>query len=166
MKNLYKVLGGVMMLLCLLTVLSCTKDDTNKPIQIIAFSSDLRTKDPGNGWFLTGPAVDSMKAMGKSNNQLYRPLIAPDNAKKAKVSIKFLSNTMFSTNLTDVIWFKKKVEIKRSTKEIKGIPNKELSFDFDETRPPEADELLLIVRPWRDQDGIITITGGQLQWLR
>lgn len=166
MKNLYKVMGGFMLLLYLLTALSCAKDDPNKPIQSISFSSELRTKDPSNGWYLTGSAVDSTKAMGKSSNQLYRPLAPPDNAVKAKVSVKFISNTMFSTNLADVIWFKNKVEIKRSVKEMKGIPNKELAFDFEETRPPGADELLLIVRPWRDQDGIITITGGQLEWLR
>jgi hypothetical protein len=73
---------------------------------------------------------------------------------------------MASTNLTDVIWFKKKVEIKRSVKEVKGILNKEKVFDFEEKRPYEADELMLIVRPWRNQDGIIKITGGQLQWLK
>jgi hypothetical protein len=166
MKNRYKVIGVVLIPLCVIMVLSCAKDDPTKPIQTIAFSSDLQTKDRSNGWFLAGPAVDSIKAMGKSNNQLYRSLFAPDNANKAKITINFLSDTMFSTNLTDVIWFKKKVEIKRSTKEIKGIPNKELVFDLDETRPPGADELLLIVRPWRNQDGIITITGGQLLWLK
>lgn len=166
MKNRYTVLGGILILLCILMALSCTKDDPNKPIQTITFSSDLRTKDPSNGWFLTGPAVDPTKAMGKSNNQLFRNLFAPNNANKAKITIKFLSDTMFSTNLLDVIWLKKKVEIKRSVKEIKGIPKKELAFDFDETTPPGADELLLIVRPWRNQDGTITITGGQLQWLK
>src|SRR3989339_960001 len=153
MKYRNKVLGWILILSCIFMALSCTKDDSKNTIQKIEFSSDLRIKDPSNGWFLSGPAVDSMKAKGKSNNQLYRSIMAPDNAVKAKVTIKFFSNTMFSTNLTDVIWFKNKLEIKRSTKESKGIPNKELAFDFDETRPPGADELLLIIRPWRDQDG-------------
>jgi hypothetical protein len=166
MKNSFKFFGGLLILLCILMALSCAKDDSKKPIQIINLSSDLQTHDPGNGWFLSGPAVDSIKAVGKSNNQLFRNLIAPENANKAKVTIKFISDTMASTNLTDVIWFKKKVEIKRSVKEVKGIPKKELVFDFEETRPPQADELLLIVRPWRNQDGIINITGGQLQWLK
>jgi hypothetical protein len=166
MKYTFKFFGGLLILLCILMALSCAKDDSNKPIQIINFSSDLWTHDPGNGWFLSGPAVDSIKAVGKSNNQLYRSLIAPETANKAKVTIKFISDTMASTNLTDVIWFKKKVEIKRSVKGVKGIPKKELVFDFEETRPPQADELLLIVRPWRNQDGIINITGGQLQWLK
>ena len=166
MKYNFKYFGGLLILLCILMALSCAKDDSKKPIQIINFSSDLRTEYTGNGWFLSGPAVDSIKAVGKSNNQLYRNLFVPNNASKAKVTIKFFSDTMVSTNLTDVIWFKKTVEIKRSVKEVKGIPNKEIVFDFEETRPPEADALMLIVRPWRNQDGIIKITGGQLQWLK
>ena len=166
MKNRYKVLAEVLILSCIFMALSCAKDDSKKPIQTITFSSDLRSQDASDGWFLSGPAVDSKKAVGKSNNQIYKSLFAPDNASKAKVTIKFLSDTMYSANLTDVIWLKNKVEIKRSVKEVKGIPDKELVFDFDETRPPEADELLLIVRPWRNQDGIIKITGGQLQWLK
>ena len=168
MKNSYRVFSAVLIVLLILMTLSCAKDDPKKLIQTITFSSDLRTHDPSNGWYLSGPAVDSIKAVGKSSNQLYTWLAVPENAYKAKVNIKFISDTMASTNLTDVIWYKKngKVEIKRSVKEVKGIAKKELVFDFEETRPPEADYLELIVRPWRNQDGIINITGGQLQWLK
>ncbi len=162
----YRVVCITLILLCIVMTFSCAKDDSNKPIQTVIFSSDLHTPDPVNGWWFSGPAVDSMKAMGKNNNQLYRTIIVPENANKAKVTIKFVSDTMASMNLMDVVWSKKKVEIKRSVKEVRGIPQKELVFDFEETRPSGADELWLCVRPYLEQDGIVTVMGGQLQWLK
>jgi hypothetical protein len=33
-------------------------------------------------------------------------------------------------------------------------------------RPAEADTLQIGVRPWREEDGIVTITGGDVIWKR
>lgn len=159
-----RIICGALVLLCLLIASSCAKDDQS--LETINFSSNLQSHDSVNGWWFSGPPIDPAKAFGKHNNQIYRIFAVPENAKRVKVKIKFFTDTLASMNLTDVVWSKNKVEIERSVKEIRGIPEKELVFDFEESRPSGADELWLCVRPWRDQDGVIKVMGGQLEWLK
>ena len=120
------------------------------------------------GWEFIGPPLPGppdSSPRGRSDDQVAVTLKPPQGATQISGEVRFLTDHDNASIIVDVIWHHGSVEVSRASPstDINRV-RKECSIPILMDRPSSADSLQLIVRPWRDVDGIVTVTGGNLSW--
>ena len=143
---------------------SCPSPGT--PINLFASKFDPATKQ---GWYVNGPGFSGQKKdipMGRFDNQIALELAVPAGASAARVKLQFSGTAPAAAVILDTIWYSGLKEVGRSS------PNIELGKTpgnvMNTTQPVAsgADRLMLIVRPWRESDGILTVGEGEMAWCK
>lgn len=136
------------------------------PINLSASKFDPATKQ---GWYVNGPGFPEQKKdvpTGRYDNQIALELAVPAGASAARVKLQFSGTVPAAAVILDTIWYIGLKEVGR------GSPNIELGKTpgnvLNTTQPvaPGADRLMLIARPWRQSDGILTVGAGELAWCK
>jgi len=89
----------------------------------------------------------------------------PLGATQLSGEVRFLTDRDNAPIIVDLIWYHGDTEVRRESPSTDvNLAGRECSIPILIDRPPEADSLQLMVRPWREGDGIGTVTGGDLVW--
>ena len=135
-------------------------------VNLFASKYDPATKQ---GWYVNGPGFSEQKKevpMGRFDNQIGLELAVPGGASAARVKLQVFATVPAAAVILDTIWYSGSKEVGR------GSPNIELGKTpgnaLNTTQPvaPGADRLMLIARPWRESDGIVTVGQGELVWCK
>ncbi|MBM4140181.1 MAG: hypothetical protein FJ242_01610 [Nitrospira sp.] len=138
-----------------------------KSIAEIKLSSTVITATTKGDWRIAGNilGLSRVKAQGQFDSQIYSEFLPPAEAKRLSGSIYFIPDQDGAVILTDIIWRHGNREISRSVSSTKKAIKGQLSIlNFGVMRPADADRVLIIVRPWRREDGMITIEGAKIHW--
>lgn len=178
LKNGTRTLGAVMFLGLMLAGCSerasevATASDASScpnpgtPINLFASKFDPVTKQ---GWYVNGPSFPEQKKdtlMGRYDNQIVVELAVPTGVSAARVNLKVSATATPAAIILDSIWYSGLKEVGRSSPSIElgKIPGN--SFVTTQAVVPGSDRLMLIARPWRDSDGILTVGAGELAWCK
>ena len=140
----------------------CTNPSAPVKLPAAPFSQATR-----QGWNFSGPGFPEQKKdipMGKSNNQLYSDQPVPDGATAARIKLAVSGTAAAATLILDTIWYTGKTEVGRASPSM--VLGASLSGELTTTQAisAQANQVTLIVRPWREADGIVTLGEGELVW--
>ncbi|MDR3719248.1 MAG: glycosyltransferase family 87 protein [Bryobacteraceae bacterium] len=131
-------------------------------------ASGIRGGEVEQGWEFRGPAPTGPKdsrPRGRFDDQLGVTLKPPQGATQISGEVRFVSDRDNASTIVDLIWYRGDTELRRASPSTDvNVAGRECSIPILMDRPPEADSLLLMVRPWRESDGIVTVTGGDVVW--
>ena len=136
------------------------------PISLSASKHDPATKQ---GWYVNGPGFAEQKKdvpMGRFDNQILVELPVESGVTVARIKLQVSGTVPTAAIILDTIWNGGSKEVGRSAPSIEL--GKTLSNVVNTTQavPPGADQLVLIARPWRDIDGILTVGAGEIVWCK
>jgi hypothetical protein len=138
------------------------------PVSRSAMPAAVRGADAADGWTAVGPPVDANKPgvpMGRSDNQLVRQYAVPPGATRLKITLAVSSDTEAGAVILDVIW-SAAAELARSAPSVAAGPDRTATLREDVAVPAGAQTVVLVARPWRPQDGVLTLGAGELVWCR
>jgi hypothetical protein len=104
--------------------------------------------------------------MGRFDDQIVVELAVPAETSAAQIRLPVSGTVPTAAIILDTIWYSGSKEVGR------GAPSFELNKtpgnNLTTTQPvaPGADRLMLIARPWRESDGILTVAQGDLTWCK
>lgn len=143
---------------------SCPNPGT--PVSLFASGSDPATKQ---GWYVNGPGFPEQKkdlAMGRFDNQIVLEMAVPAGATAASIKLPVAATVPTAVIILDTIWYSGLKEVGRSSPSIELGKTPGNVVNTDQLAPPGADRLMLIARPWRETDGILTVAKGELAWCK
>ncbi len=119
-----------------------------------------------DGWYTSSPnaTVQAGGVVGASDSQIYRILPIPAAGREMAAAIQLAGTVDMATILVDVIWQKGGSEVSRETATFNVRESEATTAEVTREVPPGADHILLIVRPWRPEDGKITVGGADISW--
>lgn len=121
------------------------------------------------GWGVNGPSFSEQKKdvpMGKFDNQivLERPVEGGMTLLKIKLDI---SGTVPTGGIIlDTVWYAGSIEVGRAAPSIEIGPALRNTLNTTQAVPTGADRVILVARPWRDIDGILTVGEGEIVWCK
>jgi hypothetical protein len=142
----------------------CANPDT--PMKVFASKFDPATKQ---GWLVNGPDFAGQNKdvpMGRFDNQIVVELAVPAGVSAARVKLPVSATVPTAAVILDTIWYSGAKEVGR------GSPNIELgktpgnAVNTMQAVAAGADRLMLIARPYREIDGIVTVAEGELTWCK
>lgn len=134
-----------------------------------ALSLPATRLDPNTkrGWYVSGPSFPEQKgnlAMGRFDNQLIVDLPLPVGATAVQLKMPVSGTVATATLILDTVWYSGAKEVARAAPSIELGSTLSNVISTAQAVPSGADRLTLIVRPWRDIDGIVTAGEGELVW--
>jgi hypothetical protein len=131
-------------------------------------ASGIKGGEVEQGWEFRGPALPGptdSRPRGRFDDQLGVTLKPPQGATQLSGEVRFLSDRDNASTIVDLIWYHGGTELRRASPSTDvNFARRECSIPILMDRPPAADSLLLMVRPWRESDGIVMVTGGDVVW--
>ena len=121
------------------------------------------------GWYVNGPGFPEQKkdlAMGRFDNQIVLEMAVPAGALAASIKLPVAATVATAAIILDTIWYSGLKEVGRSSPSIELGKTPGNVINTEQPAPPGADRLMLIARPWRDTDGILTVAKGELAWCK
>lgn len=115
-----------------------------------------------DGWQLTGATDGQITA--RADAQIYRTLPVPAEADSLGFEIAARSTTQTSTMIVDLVWLRDGTEILRNAPSFSVTGDKVRTYALEMVRPAKANEVLMILRAWRPEDGPITLGHGMVFW--
>jgi len=142
-------------------------EEQGEIIQTISLSNNFQSDDDTYGWLPTGLRIDSHSsiAKGNSDNPIYQIFQIPHKSKKINGKIVIQANVADSSLIADIIWMKENIEIDRSVVSTTGKKIPPTKIEFYNIVPDQAEQLMVVLRPWRPQDGTISIIEGNISWI-
>ena len=134
-----------------------------------ALPAAVRGGDVTDGWSFNGTPFAGQKPgvpMGRNDNQLAREVAVPAGAGKLKVTLPVSSDTENAAAILDVIWLGAAGEVSRSAPSVTIGPDKTGTIREEIAVPARATQVLLVARPWRKEDGVLTLGAGELAWCK
>lgn len=127
------------------------------------------TLDPNTkrGWHVAGPSFPEQNKnvpMGRFDNQLIIDLSLPAGATAVQVKVPVSGTIATAALILDAVWYNGAKEVGRAAPNIELGSKLSNVITTTQAVPSGADRLTLIVRPWRDIDGIVTVGEGELVW--
>jgi len=175
--------NGLLLFLVTPTAIIGTGCDPGPPVRIKVLNEEFapiachllpaRLIDPQGsepGWLFTGPdplrevATPNPKPEGDYENQLWQDTVVPATANAARLLLPLTSNTSGATVIIDCVWYKHDKESAREALTALCDSTGGCFFSATICVPSGMERLRLIARPWRLQDGRITLSDGVLIW--
>jgi hypothetical protein len=129
----------------------------------------VRSADVKDGWTFVGKPFDGQKPgvpMGRNDNQLAREFAVPGSSTRLKITLPVSSDADNGAVILDVIWSGAAGEVGRSAPSVAVGPDKTESIREEIAVPAGATQVVLVARPWRQQDGVLTLGAGELAWCK
>lgn len=127
-------------------------------------------REPERGWEFSGPPLPGpadLRPRGRFDDQVSVTLKPPQGATQISGEVRFVTDRDNAPIIVDLIWYHGSEVVGRASPSTDvNRAGRECSIPVLMERPSSADSLLLNVRPWRESDGIVTVTGGELVWWR
>ena len=143
---------------------SCANPGT--PTNVFASKFDPATKQ---GWYVNGPSFPEQNKdlpMGRFENQVVVELAVPAGAVAARISLPVSATMPTAVIILDTIWYSGLKEVGRSAPNIEFGKAPGNAINTTQPVAPGADRLMLIARPWRDIDGIVTVGESGFAWCK
>jgi hypothetical protein len=139
--------------------------NSTKIIETITLFTSENQNDSLN-WVTNKSKIDNSKKGINFTSQIYKKFKLPLGTNSINSNIEIKSYRDHSAVLCDLIFYKDNIEIKRDTKSINivnSLFHGILYFEYE--IPKGSDELLIINRPWREQDGSIEVIKATINFL-
>jgi len=127
------------------------------------------TLDPNTkrGWNFSGPSFPEQKKnvpMGRFDNHLVVDFSIPAGATAIQLKVQVSGTVATAALILDTVWYSGAKEVGRAAPSVELGSKLSNVISTTQAVPSGADRLMLIVRPWRDIDGIVTVGEGELAW--
>lgn len=137
-------------------------ENPRSAFKLMPFKYDSGT---GLGWHVSGPSFSEQvekSLMGKYDNQIVIEQPIQGDINFYTLNLDVSGSKLGSVMILDSIWYKGSIEISRSSSSVELKKNLQAKFSVQLTVPPTAERVMLIARPWRQEDGILTIGEGEI----
>jgi hypothetical protein len=140
-----------------------------KPISTYKLSPTIYDQVTKLGWAINGPTFTERKndvPMGMSDNQIILVRSVESGATSVKIKLDISGEIPTAAILLDTIWYAGIKEVGRAAPNIVLGEVLRNTINTIQTVPVGADQLVLIARPWREIDGILTVGEGEIIWCK
>ena len=121
------------------------------------------------GWAVNGPTFPERKndvPMGRWDNQIILSRSVESGTTSVKIKLDVSGTIPTTAILLDTLWFTGANEVGRAVPNIVLGEALRNTINTIQTVPVGADQLVLVVRPWREIDGILTVGEGEIVWCK
>jgi hypothetical protein len=121
------------------------------------------------GWAVNGPIFPERKndiPMGRSDNQVNLVRSIESGATSVKIKLDISGTIPTAAIILDAVWYAGANEVGRAAPNIVLGENLRNTINTIQNVPVGADRLLLVARPWREIDGILTLGEGEIIWCK
>jgi hypothetical protein len=138
-----------------------------KPISTYKLSPTIYDKISKSGLAVTDPIFPERKndvPMGRFDNQIVLERSVESGANSVKIKLDISGTVPTAAIILDTVWYAGANEVGRAAPNILLGETLRNTINTIQTVPVGADRLVVIARPWRAIDGILTVGVGELVW--
>ncbi len=140
-----------------------------KPISTFKLSPTIYDQVSKLGWSVNGPIFPERKndiPMGRFDNQIVLERSVERGATSVKIKLDISGTVPTAGIILDNVWYAGANEVGRAAPSIQLGEVLRNTINTIQTVPVGADRLVVIARPWREIDGILTVGEGELVWCK